>query len=172
MSWSCARPWGRPTRRRGPPRPPTRTPPSRRGRRSSSARTWSSCATPCGRWNEPRAQARAAAPDWRGHAKSVCYNPAGRRPAVTSLISTSQDGSRPEGPFMAWMATTPWSDDEHLLRSHPDEEEEDVEDEDDLDDELDEDEDDLDDDFDDEDDLDDLDDDLDEDTEDAVDDGE
>ena len=26
---------------------------------------------------------------------------------------------------MAWMATTPWSDDEHLLRSHPDEEEED-----------------------------------------------
>src|SRR3972149_5419816 len=96
MSWSGARPWGRPTRRRGPPRPPTRTPPSRRGRRSSSARTWSSCATPCGRWNEPRAQARAAAPDWRGHAKSVCYNPAGRRPAVTSLISTSQDGSRPE----------------------------------------------------------------------------
>ncbi len=36
---------------------------------------------------------------------------------------------------MAWTSTTPWCDDEHLLRSRPDDDEEDPDDEDDLDEE-------------------------------------
>ncbi|MDP2625629.1 MAG: hypothetical protein Q8Q58_01815 [Candidatus Rokubacteria bacterium] len=36
---------------------------------------------------------------------------------------------------MAWTSTTPWRDDEHLPRSRPDDDEEDVDDEDELDDE-------------------------------------